>query len=133
MANDMNVGGLGGSRPHKPTTQKRQAVGSIIGPTADRRPPTVADIGSPVVGLLSELTGIPLPVCASLVVERLDTYGDCVLDAEWAKERARLWPQAVRSAHSRHAGTSYAARRAQELADVRPHLRLVGDGDDGRA
>jgi hypothetical protein len=85
----------------------------------DHAIPTVADIGSPVVELIHELTSIPLPIVATLVVERLDQYADFVLDVAWAQERQRLYPDAVRSAHNHHALT-HAQRRAREWADVPP-------------
>ena len=124
----------GASRKNSSTTT--EPVTSV-----DEETPTVADIGSPLVQLIHELTNIPLPVIATLVVERLDQYADVVLDAAWARERQRLYPAAVRSAHNRHAVT-YTQRRARGWADVPPkptdhprgrgwpYLRLVGGCDD---
>jgi hypothetical protein len=118
--------------PHKNSSTTTEPVTSV-----DEGMSTVADIGSPVVQLIHELTNIPLPVIATLVVERLDGYADYVLDQAWAREQRRLYPDAVRSAHNRHAMT-YTQRRAREWADVPPRptdhsrgrswptLRLVG-------
>jgi hypothetical protein len=115
MAND-NVGGLGGSRPHKPTTTKRQAVSVSVG----HEPRSAADLAFAIVSLIAELRpDIPLPVIASLVVETLDLAACTILDGEWAEARQALWPEAIKLAHSRHTA-SYAERRAREWADVRP-------------
>jgi hypothetical protein len=57
-------------------------------------------------------------VTASLVVECLDIAACMILDGEWAEARQRIWPEAIRLAHSRHTA-SYAERRAREWADVR--------------
>jgi hypothetical protein len=75
--------------------------------------PTFVDVAAAFTDLLCEVCpNLPPAVASSLVVERLDEVADAVLDAEWAKQRARLYPVALRLAHNRHAGRSYAERRA---------------------
>jgi hypothetical protein len=102
----------GGSRKNSSTTT--EPVTSV-----DEGIPTVADIGSPIVELIAELRpDLPLSVASSLVVERLDEFADTLLDEAWARQRQRLYPEAVRSAHSRHAGRGYERRRAAECFDV---------------
>jgi hypothetical protein len=61
---------------------------------------------------------IPLSIAESLVCEALDAAADAILDLEWARTRARLYPDAVRLAHGRHMAP-YAVRRARELATAR--------------
>jgi hypothetical protein len=80
--------------------------------------PTKTEIG-PLVDLCVELRGdVPRSVAQSLVVEALDLCADLVLCEAWAVARQHLFPEAIRSAHSRHVGSSYAQRRAAELADI---------------
>lgn len=74
---------------------------------------------SPLVDLALELRpGIARTVAQSLVVEALDECADLLLCRDWAETRQRLYPAALRCAHAKHAGYSYAERRARELADA---------------
>jgi hypothetical protein len=80
-------------------------------PSLSQPGPTPADLATPIVALIAELRpDIPLSVAASLVVECLDLSACMILDGEWARARQAIWPEAIRAAHSRHAGQSYADR-----------------------
>jgi hypothetical protein len=84
-------------------------------------PPTRADLAAPIVDLISELrSDIPLPIIATLVVEALDKAADTALDKAWARQREAAYPAALRLVHNRHAGHTYAERRAREVADSAP-------------
>jgi hypothetical protein len=81
--------------------------------------PTAVDLAHPIVALIHELRpNIPLSVVATLVVECLDVASCTILDREWAEARQRAWPEAIKLAHSSHTETSYAERRARDLADA---------------
>jgi hypothetical protein len=85
------------------------------GPSSDDRvatgTPTTVDLAHPIIALIHELRpNIPLSVVASLVVECLDLSACMILDAQWAEARQRIWPEAIKAAHSRHVGQSYAER-----------------------
>lgn len=76
--------------------------------------PTKTEV-DPLVELLVECCPhLPRPVAQSLLCEALDHCADVLLDAEWARQRRAVWPEAIRSAHNRHVGHSYAERRAAE-------------------
>jgi hypothetical protein len=66
---------------------------------------------TPLVNLCLELRGdVPRPVLETLIVEALEASADLVLCEAWAVDRQRLFPQAIKCAHSRHAGRSYTER-----------------------
>jgi hypothetical protein len=48
----------------------------------------------------------------------LDETAEALLDTQWALDRQRLAPEAVKLSHNKHVGISYAMRRAREWADV---------------
>ena len=82
-------------------------------------PTAPADQYAPLVDLCQELRGdLPRSVLETLVVEALDECADLLLDEAWAEARQAAWPEAIRCAHNRHVGVSYAQRRAAELADL---------------
>jgi hypothetical protein len=92
-------------------------VGETGGPGADSG--QSASSPQSLVDLVLELRpDIPLSIAESLVREALDNAADAILDAEWARTRARLYAEALRLAHGRHM-TPYAIRRARELAEAR--------------
>jgi hypothetical protein len=102
----------GRNRP-KAASQSLHGGGNLKGSV------TPAGDHQPLVDLCVELSpGTPRPVLESLVWEALNTSACVSLDADWAQARQRLYPEAVRCAHSRHT-VSYAERRAVELAAVR--------------
>ncbi len=81
-------------------------------------PPTTVDMAYPIVALVAELRpDIPLSVVASLVVESLDLAACLHLDGQWSRARQAMWPEAIKLAHNRHVGNSYASRRAVELGE----------------
>jgi hypothetical protein len=118
-------------------TGKRRGPAATPGPKAERtgggidlmsslsRPtPTAstADMVYPIVSLLAELRpDVPISVLASLTVEVLDLASCMILDREWAEARQAAWPEAIKAAHSRHAGHPYSERRAAEW--IRVHQR----------
>lgn len=73
----------------------------------------------PLAQLLLELRpDLAVPIAESLVREALDNTADAILDVQWAQARARLYPDAIASGHSRHM-LPYAVRRAREIATAR--------------
>lgn len=70
----------------------------------------------PLVDLLVECCpSLAYTIAQTLVVEALDLSADLLLCEAWADTRQRLYPQAVRCAHNRHVGQSYADRHRQYL------------------
>jgi hypothetical protein len=81
--------------------------------------PTFVDVASAFTDLLCEVCpNLPPSVAASMVVERLDEVADHLLDLEWDRQRQSLYPSALRLAHNKHVGRSYAERRGLELVDA---------------
>jgi hypothetical protein len=80
----------------------------------------------PLVDLLIECCpSLAYTVAQSLVTEALDLCADLLLCQAWAETRQRTFPQAVRSAHNRHVGHSYADRRAAQWAAIEHRDGLV--------
>jgi hypothetical protein len=70
----------------------------------------------PLVELLVECCPrLAYSVAQSLVTEALDLSADLLLCESWAETRRWLYPKAVRCAHSRHVGQSYADRHRHYL------------------
>jgi hypothetical protein len=77
------------------------------------------DAVAPLVELALELAPrLPRSVAISLVDEALDEVACRVLDRRWAIDRQDLYPEAIRCAHNRHVGNSYAERRDTERSGV---------------
>jgi hypothetical protein len=75
-----------------------------------------AAYGAATVQLILELRpDLPIPVAASLAVELLE---QARVDAAWVERRASVDPHVTVASFNRHAGHSYAQRRALELQAV---------------
>ena len=84
--------------------------------------PTQEPAVAALTGLLLELRpDLPPPIAESLLREALDLAADVILDLDWARQRAQLYPEAVAVAHmTKHVLTSYADRRAREIEAAKP-------------